>query len=148
MVQTVKTEVVVAHPMEDIFDIEECTTVVERVDTIPTELVAIDQYDVKDNEIEKQFQEVYDAAMTAFETTSESVMQVEPKFRARNEEVAVQYLTAALGAAREKALLKQHKDKVTITKAKATAPGTVNNNLIVADRNEILKQLLNRNEAK
>jgi hypothetical protein len=144
MVQKVVKEVAVAHPMEDIFEIEEGTTLVERVETIPTPLAPIQEYDVKDNEIEKQFQEVYDAAMTAFEITSESVQQVEPKFRARNEEVAVQYLTAALSAASQKAALKQHKDKVSITKVKATTPNTVNNNLIVSDRNELLKQILNK----
>lgn len=144
MVQRVVKEVAVAHPMEDIFDIEEGTTIVERVETLPTPLAPMEEYDVKDDEIEKQFQEVYDAAMTAFEITSESVQQVEPKFRARNEEVAVQYLTTALAAANSKAGLKQHKDKVSVSKVKASTPGTVHNNLIVADRNDILKQIVEK----
>lgn len=140
----VTKQVAVSHPMEDVFDIEEGTTVVERTQVVQSDLAPIDEYDVKDNEIERQFQEVYDAAMTAFETTSETVMQVEPKFRARNEEVAVQYLSTALNAAREKALLKQHKDKINVSKIKASTPGTLNQNLIVADRNEILKEILHK----
>jgi len=139
--QVVKYEEETEHPMEDIFDIEKGTTVVERVETLPTPLVPMEEYDEKDDEIEKQFQEVYDAAMTAFEITSESVQQVEPKFRARNEEVAVQYLSTALQAANAKSSLKMHKDKVSVTKTKASTPNTVNNNLIV-DRNDLLKQIL------
>lgn len=127
--------------MEEILDIEPGTTIMERVETLPSEIVAAEEYDNKDNEIEKQFQEVYDSAMTAFEYASETTQVIEPKYRARNEEIAVQYLNTALAAAREKAMLKQHKDKVSVAKGKAMAPKTVNNNLIVADRNEILKSL-------
>lgn len=130
------------HVLEATFDIEPGTTIVPVVETIPTVLTPAEEYDNKDVEIEQQFQEVYDAAMTAFEVTSETVSQIEPKYRARNEEVAVQYLNTALAAAREKAGLKGHKDKMAVTKVKASGPQTVNNNLIVADRNEILKKLI------
>lgn len=132
----------VQHPIEDILDLEPGTTIVPKVETVPTVLTPIDEYDNKDNEIETQFQEVYDAAMTAFEITTESVSQIEPKYRARNEEVAVQYLNTALAAARDKSQMKQHKDKVNINKVKASSAKTVNNNLIVGDRNEILKTLM------
>ena len=78
--------------------------------------------------------------MGAFESQLEEAELVEGKYKARNGEVAVQFLNTALGAAREKSVLKQHKDKVTVQKGKI---GTVHNhnNLIVADRNEILKTL-------
>lgn len=132
------------HPLEKVFEIEESSTVVERLVPVPEEVVSTEQYDIKDEEIDKQFQEIYEAAMTAFEATTTSLEQIEPKFRARNEEVAVQYLNAALGAAREKSLVKQHKDKVAVAKVKATTPSTVNQNLIVAERNELLKQILGK----
>lgn len=144
--RTKVVEVLSPHPLEDALDIEPGTTIIPRVEAIPTVLTPSEDYDTKDDEIETQFQEVYDAAMTAFEVTSETVMQIEPKYRARNEEVAVQYLNTALAAAREKSSLKQHKDKITVTKVKAMKPGTVNNNLIVADRNEILKQLMGQGD--
>lgn len=144
MTRTVVTFEPADHPMEDVLDIEPGTTIIPKVEAVPTVLTPAQEYDGKDNEIEGQFQEVYDAAMTAFETTSETVNQIEPKYRARNEEVAVQYLNTALAAAREKAGLKQHKDKVTVAKGKISGPSTVNNNLIVADRNEILKKLLGK----
>lgn len=130
------------HPMEEVLDIESGTTIVPSVEVVPTERTPCEEYDPKDDEIEEQFQEIYDVAMTAFESTSETVASIEPKYRARNEEVAIQYLNTALAAARDKAGLKQHKDKISITKVKASGPRTVNNNLIVADRNDMLKKLL------
>ncbi len=130
------------HPLEDILDIEPGTTIVPKVEHVPTILTPMEEYDAKDNEIESQFQEVYDAAMTAFETASDSVAQIEPKYRARNEEVAVQYLNTALSAARDKAHVKQHKDKVHNNKVKASGHKTVNNKHIVGNRNEILKTLM------
>lgn len=138
-------EVQTDHELEDLFDIEPSTTIVDRVEPIPMELVPAEEYDEKDNEIEKQFQEVYEAAFTAFEAATLSVEQIEPKFRARNEEVAAVYLTTALAAAREKALVKAHKDKVALAKTKGSAPKTVNNNLII-DRNELLKHMLGKKE--
>lgn len=136
------------HPMEDVLDIESGTTIVPRVETIPTELVPIEEYDDKDVEVEKQFQEVYDAAMTAFEVTSTTVEQIEPKYRARNEEVAIQYLNTALAAAREKSLMKQHKDKLSVSKGKISGPKTVNQNLFVGNRNELLKELFGKSDPK
>lgn len=145
MTKSLVTYEQIEHPMENIFEIEPGTTEVQRVEVVPTELVPTAEYDDKDAEIEKQFQEVYDAAMVAFETTSESIDTVEPKYRARNEEVAVQYLNTALSAANAKAALKTHKDKIAVAKGKlASGPSTVNNNLIVADRNDLLKKLMRR----
>jgi len=146
MVKSVVTIENSTHPLEEFFDIEPGSTPKEVVTVVPTELVVTETYDEKDGEIEKQFQEVYDAAMVAFDVTTGSIDSTEPKYRARNEEVAVQYLNTALAAAREKSLVKQHKDKMVVASAKATRPGTVNNNLIVADRNEILKQLMGKKE--
>lgn len=142
MVKTVEVEHVIDHPLEKVFDIEENTTVVTRVEAIPTEVAVVDSYDEKDVEVETQFQEVYDTAMAAFEATTNSIESIEPKFRARNEEVAVQYLNTALAAAREKSVVKQHKDKLSA--AKSAAPSTVNNNFLVADRNEILRNFMEK----
>ena len=43
---------------------------------------------------------------------------------------------------RQAAGLKKHKDKVAIEKGKIGTPKTQNNNLIIADRNELLKQFM------
>ena len=131
------SEKTVSHPLEEVLDIEENTTVVPYKKA-STDLVLSEKYDQKDNELDGQFQEVYDAAFEAFENQSEEAELIDPKYKARNAEVAVQYLNTALQAAREKSNLKQHADKIVIASKKG--PSTVNNNLIV-DRNELLRTL-------
>lgn len=131
----------VYHPMEDILDLEPGTTnlpVIQR----SSNLVQCPDFDEKDKEIEDQMQEVYDAAMSAFESQAAEASLIAEEYRARNHEVAAQYLNTALAAAKEKASMKQHKDKLNVAKINATKPGTLNQNLIVADRNDLLKHIL------
>ncbi len=137
--ETVKEEIAITHPLEDVFDIEAGTTLIEHT-TKTTELVEDTSYDEKDVEIEDQFQEVYDSALAAFEDMADEVEKVEGKYKARMMEVANQSLNTALAAAKEKSHTKQHKDKLSVMKGKMGS-NTTNNNLIVADRNELLKAL-------
>lgn len=136
-------EVVIEHPLEEIFDIEPGTTVMTRTEK-STEMTVAEDYDDKDSEIEEQFQEIYDAALSVFEDQAAEAEVVEGKYKARMMEVANQSLGHALAAAKEKSTLKQHKDKLAVSKGKLGAK-TVNNNLIVADRNDLLKSLLKDN---
>lgn len=124
------------HPLENVFNIEEGTTYVP-VKQMKKELVVPSEYDEKDNELDEQFQEVYKTAFEAYEAQAQEAELVEPRFKARNAEVAVQYLNTALQAVKEKANLKQHNDKI---KLKERNPSTVNNNLVVS-RNDLLKML-------
>jgi hypothetical protein len=135
-------DIPIEHPLEKVFGIEQGTTMLPTVQRT-TELAVVHTYDEKDKEVEGQFQEVYDAAMGAFETQSQETELVEGKYKARSGEVAVQFLNTALAAAQSKSTLKQHKDKLSTVVNKA--PGTVNNNLIVADRNDLLRNLRNMN---
>jgi autotransporter translocation and assembly factor TamB len=137
------TERAIEHPLEEVFDIESGTTLMPQV-TRSTELVVADQYDDKDTEIEQQFQEVYDAGMSAFEQQFSEADMVEGKYKARAGEVAVQFLNTALAAAQAKSNLKMHKDKITATALKNSKPNTVNNNLVVATQAEILRRLMGR----
>lgn len=140
-------EVAKEHPMEEVLDIEPGTTVVSTVERT-TELVAAEEYDNKDNEIEEQFQEIYDAAMDAYDEQMGVSDNVEGKYKARNAEVAVQFLNTALTAAKEKSGMKQHKDKITIDKKKGPG-GTTHidqQNNIIADRNELLKMFRDQKE--
>jgi len=139
----VETEKLKTHPMEEVLDIESGTTVHPMVERQTTDIAetTTEAYDNKDTEIEGQFQEVYDAAMDAFDTQMGTSEDVEGRYQARNGEVAVQFLSTALAAAKEKSNVKQHKDKLSIARGKLTGVGTTNNNLIVADRNDILKAL-------
>ena len=144
-----ETEIIqeeVPHQLEEVFDIEPGTTLVETQKS-STELVPVEEYDDKDSEIEGQFQEVYDAAMDAYEGATGSDMQdIEPKYRARNMEVSVQYLNTALNAAKMKADLKTHKDKLGLASKKASAGSKVVNNNLVVDRNELLKSIIGRGD--
>lgn len=138
--ETIETPI--EHPLEKVFGIEAGTTMLPTVQRT-TELTVVQTYDEKDKEVEGQLQEVYDAAMGAFETQSQETELVEGKYKARSGEVAVQFLNTALEAAKSKTTLKMHKDK--IVQATTGSPKTVNNNLIVADRNELLRNLRNMN---
>ena len=146
MADSKEVEVLVEHPMEEILDIEPGTTPMTKVER-SSELVPAVEYDDKDNEIEEQFQEVYDSAMGAFEGQMEEAELVEGKYKARNGEVAVQFLNAALNAAKEKSSLKQHKDKQVIAEGKLKGEGgQQRGDVIIADRNELLKQLFGTTE--
>ena len=73
---------------------------------------------------------------------SDEMDRVEGKYKARVGEVAATMLNVALGAIREQRALKEHKDKLGVTAKNAGTPNTLNQNLIVADRNEILRTLM------
>lgn len=141
MSESKEVEVLRSHPMEEVLDIEPETTLATKIER-ETDLVPAVEFDEKDSEIEEQMQEVYDSAMGAFEQQMEEAELVEGKYKARNGEVAVQFLNAALNAVKEKSGLKQHKDKLAVAKGKL-GPNKVENNIIVADRNDILRNIIN-----
>lgn len=133
----------IEHPMEDILDITPCTTVVEYKEAEPAAVVPMPTYDAKDDEIEGKLEEIYTVAMGSVETIGDEMERVEGKYKARIGEVTATMLNVALGAVREKAALKMHKDKL-LPVTPGGGPQTVNNNLVVADRNEILQMLLKK----
>lgn len=143
----VEKEKNIEHPMEDMLDIEEGTTVKQYEETQPPELVEHSQYDEKDNEVEEKFDTVYYKAMDAFEAQSELSETVEGKYSARNAEVAAQFLNTALNAVKEQSTMKQHKDKITQKPASGDSPSTVNNNVIVDDRNSVLSAIIGEDAA-
>lgn len=142
----VKKEKLVSHPLEDEFDIEDCTTVAEVSEVIPSDVVESVGYDEKDNEIEEKLEEIYAVAMGQVNMIADEMDRVEGKYKARVGEVTATMLNVALGAVREKSQLKQHKDKLGVTARAAGTPNTLNQNLIVADRNEILRTLMGKKE--
>ena len=105
-------ERVIQHPCEDFFDIESNSTIMTVAEPRSTQLANHQSYDTKDKEIEEQYQEIYDKAMDAFDDIQQDMEGIEGKFKARNNEVGVAFLNAALSAAKEKARLKEHKDKL------------------------------------
>lgn len=131
----------VEHPMEEVLNLEPGTTVVEYKEVLPAESVKMPDYDQKDDEIETKLEEVYSTAMGNAMSVGDAIETVEGKYKARVGEVTAAMLNVALGAVREKSVLKQHKDKMMLETITADNPRTVNNNLVVADRNEILRML-------
>ena len=112
--------------------------------------VAVDQSapppkDVEDQDLMNKLDAIHDAALTAYQNQTELVEIVDPKFAARNAEVAAQYLTVALNAVNLKAKVKTDREKRRgVEKA---GPSTVNNNLIVTDRNALLAAILEKQKA-
>ncbi len=123
----------ISHPLEEVFDLEENTTVVPYKE-VKTDLVPYEPFDVKDEELESQLQDLYDMAIEAFENQQSESDTMESRFKARNAEVAAQYLKTALEAVREKRELKQHNDKITKKDSGA-------NNSVTLNRNDIIKLL-------
>lgn len=143
----VTTEQFVEHPLEKVFDIEENTTIAEYKAIVPSEIVIMSNYDNKDNEIESKLEEIYSAAMATVEEITDQINVVEGRHKARMGEVSATMLTVALGAVREKSALKMHKDKSAIAGANIGTPNSVTNNLnIVADRNELLRMMLDKSK--
>lgn len=133
------------HPLEDIFGLPSGTTEVSVIQR-NTQMVEHVDFDDKDTEIEEQFQEVYDVAMSTFENQVEMLERAEtdPKYVARQMEVAAQFLNTALAAAKEKANLKTTKDKLLAaqrTGQGGSIPGVGSGEPVVMSHSALLKML-------
>lgn len=138
--ELINKEKLIPHPLEEILEIESGTTLVEYTEVIPSPVTPAPSYDNKDMEIETQLEEIYSLAMGQVTSIGDQIELVEGKYKARIGEVTANMLNVALGAVREKRELKRHKDDLTADQ-QSGGPRTVNNNLVVTDRNEILKLL-------
>lgn len=140
--KVVKKEKLVEHPLETEFDLEKGTTLVDYAEVVPSEVLPMADYDGKDNEIEQKLEDIYSVAMGQVEIIGDEIERVEGKYKARVGEVTATMLNVALGAVREKRMMKEHKDKIAVKVKEAGTPQTLNQNLIIADRNEILRTLM------
>ncbi len=142
------------NPLETVFDVQE-SDIINVEDTANGVVPYTDNYvattaqavnpngyqdDEEDKQISAKIDDVYDKAMDAFEEQTAYTQIIEPRYAARNAEVAAEYLKIALSAATSKAKVKEGK-----TKNAAFIPynnaNTINQNVIVADRNELLKMM-------
>lgn len=137
------TERVISHPCEDFFEIENNSTIMTVAEPRSTQLAEHSSYDDKDCEIEEQYQEIYDKAMDAFDDIQQDMEGIEGKFKARNNEVGVAFLNAALSAAKEKARLKEHKDKLTGPSGDGNG-GTTNNTQVNISSSDLIKMFANQ----
>lgn len=154
------------HPLEQVFNLEtgeyfdalnnregEHGEIAPIESTLPTSTTSSDNpvpdhKDEDDKEIDANIAQVYDKAIQAFDRQSEMVEIVDPRYSARTAEVAATYLNIALTAMAVKSKTKTDRVKRNQTSVPYNnGPKTVNNNLIVADRNSILKALRTDSES-
>lgn len=140
--KTKTIEVNIEHPLEDFFEIDSCSTVVHQEKRLTeADNPTTAGYDDKDQQIDEQFQEIYNLALDAYNSQADEVDVVDSKFKARTQEVAVQLLNTALAAANSRGTLKHQKEKISVAAAKIKGGAVTNNNTIVGTTKEILKML-------
>lgn len=100
--------------------------------------------DVKDADdliIEKRIDEVYDEAMDAFRKQNEYTEIIEPRYAARNAEVAANYLNIALAAANSRSRVKVDRKRANQTFIPHGNGGKNTTNVLIASREEILRMI-------
>lgn len=156
-----------SHPLEKVFDLDPIAwqsptvkPVSERekalIDPISGEIVqrstepdgaALEKEErLEDLHIDGQLENIHIAAMDAYDKQVRMTEEVDPRFAARNAEVAAQYLTIALNATNSRVDAKFKRQKIRIAKADVGQGNTTvtNSNVIIADRNAVLKALLEK----
>lgn len=138
----------IEHPLEALFNMEpgaldistEYAVANEQKTTQVVPTVSEDEKDDEDKQIEKKIDDVYDAAMDTFKAQTGYAEIIEPRYAARNAEVAANFLNIALNAASTRAKVKADRKR-----ANQFIPfgqnGKTTNNVIIADRNEILRMI-------
>lgn len=147
------------HPIEDFLNLEPGSTqkalnnhdfsesASKSTALVATELPQPEELEVEeraeDLQVDSQLSEIHTAAMQAFYQQAALAQQVDPKFSARNAEVAAQFLTAALNTVNSRVDAKFKRQKIRLERKKLTdgVPNSVQNNLIVTDRNSLMKSL-------
>ena len=140
------------HPLEDVFNMEiggaplTPETNYENLANIQSQLPAATPEeptapppDLKDDDdlaTDKRIDEVYNAAMATFNEQTAYTQIIEPRYAARNAEVAAQFLGLALNAATAKAKIKVDRKRTNAAFIPFSNNRTQAN--IVADRNDIL----------
>jgi hypothetical protein len=95
--------------------------------------------DEEDIAIDEKIDNVYDAAINAFNTQTAYTEIIEPRYAARNAEVAANYLAIALNAANSRAKVKgdRKRNNTFVPYANNKNPAGV----VVASREEILRMI-------
>lgn len=99
---------------------------------------AVPEKDDEDTEIDKRIDEVYNLAIETFQNQNAMIEILEPRYAARNAEVAASYLNIALNAATQRARVKGDRKRIGTFIPQG---GRVTNNTIVATRDEIMRMI-------
>lgn len=140
------------HPLEKVFNLQSGSTDFNPIaesshssdDTyMAAPLQEVSQEapdDAEDLDIKTKIETIYATAMDAYENQVGLAEIVEPRYAARNAEVAAQYLGLALNAVSLKSRNKADKRKNSFIPFNNTT--NINgSNVVVADRNEILRMM-------
>jgi hypothetical protein len=138
----VKTDL--QNPLDDLFDIDGTDReVVQYEQATEGEIAALaapapSEKDAEDTEVDRKIDEVYTAAMGTFQNQMAYTEIIEPRYAARNAEVAASYLSIALNAAQTRARVKGDRKRIGVF-----IPGgnKTTNNTIVATREEIMRMI-------
>lgn len=142
------------HPLEEVFGIEPGSSfnnpaVIDHDDyqMVPaTEVAQGHQDDEEDIDINDKIETIYDAALSAYEQQTGMAEIVEPRYAARNAEVAGAYLNTALNAIALKARVKN--DKRKNSQFIPYGNNITNSNVVVADRNSIMQMIADKKKLK
>lgn len=133
------------NPLDTLFDIEqeEASDIVEYDAISEGELQTLaapgaTEKDEEDKEIDVKIDNVYTAAMETFQNQMAYTEIIEPRYAARNAEVAASYLNIALSAATQRARVKGDRKRIGTFIPQG---GRVTNNTIVATRDEIMRMI-------
>jgi hypothetical protein len=109
--------------------------------TSPEQIELEKEERLEDMHIDGQLECVHNTALIAFEKSSRMADEADPRFAARNAEVAAQYLNIALNAVNSRVDAKYKRNKVRMAAVKAGAPSAVTNNVFIGDRNQLLREI-------
>lgn len=138
------------NPLNDVFniddeineDLEEAYAMTQAPVQAEVQGPPVDHKDDDDKLIEGRIDAVYDAAMLAYESQQGMVEIIEPRYAARTAEVAANYLNIALQAANSRAKVKNDRKRANGSFVPyANGGGRTTNNILVADRSEIMRMI-------
>jgi hypothetical protein len=134
------------NPLDELFEVDpgnhddhQYSQITETKLQPPVVIPAAPEKDGEDVETDRKIDEVFDTALGAYQNQSAMIEIMDPRYAARNAEVAATYLNIALQAAGMKAKVKSDRKRNN-----AFIPGMGNkitNNTIVATREEILRMI-------
>lgn len=142
----------IKHPLESVFGMDEGTVdigaeygMVEQPaggQLANPDAPPIDHKDEDDVLIEKRIDDVYDNAMQAFQNQTAYMEIIEPRYAARNAEVAANYLNIALAAANSRAKVKTDRKRANQSFVPySNQGGKTTNNIIMANREDVLRMM-------
>ena len=113
----------------------------------PPEATITQKYedDAEDKEISKKIDTVYDEALNAYHEQSSYIDELEPRYAARNAEVAATFLNTALNAVALKARVKGEKRK-SVQAFIPYANNSTTNNVVVSSPSQLLEMMRQNKE--